>query len=684
MEDIQALLQAAFAGELAEHLAGMRAALTAQEAGTPVDLREFFRRAHSLKGAARAVEQPETERLAHVLETLLEAIVQGTRTLDGDTVPLLRAQIDAIEDAAAGGGAGPGESAGADTPPDTAPRDHGGDEMLRVSARAVEALTRSLHGVSAEVQGRVAMADGLAGVAADLATAAALLDRGDAAGAGRQVARAMAATGRLQRAQGRSEWGLDRAVAALEADAERVLMVPTQMLFDGYDRMVRELAQAQGKAASLHIEGGETVADRRVLQALRDPVLHMLRNAVGHGIEPVAARRAAGKPDQGTVAVVARAARGQFVLTVTDDGRGLDDTAIEARARASGLIAAGGATPPAEVLRALVFEQGISTATTVDEVSGRGVGLSVVADAVRRLQGSMTIAPAGGEVARGGTVVTLTVPLSLSRQTMLLVDCAGATYAVPVAAVQRVLQLDPAAVMRDGDGQVAVLDGTAVPVVALSAVLGVALAEDAGGMLSMLWLRSGIALVVDALLAVRSLVVGDPGTIAVDVPWVAGTVLLDDGAVALVLGADVVAMRARGQARGQAVVPATRVAARQRTILVVDDSITTRTLERGILEAAGYAVRLAVDGLAGLERLRAEADEIDLVVADVEMPRMDGFGLLAAVRNDPALKRIPVVMMTSRNSPDDIERGLDLGANAYVTKQEFEQGTLLSIIGQLI
>jgi two-component system chemotaxis sensor kinase CheA len=214
-------------------------------------------------------------------------------------------------------------------------------------------------------------------------------------------------------------------------------------------------------------------------------------------------------------------------------------------------------------------------------------------------------------------------------------------------------------------------------------VLGVAGAAGAGS-LSVLWMRSGIALAVDALVAVRSVVVGDPGAIAVDLAWVAGTVLLDDGTVALVLGADVIAARALGSARGVAVVGEKPAAVRRRTVLVVDDSITTRTLERGILEAAGYAVRLAVDGLAGLERLRAEASEIDLVVADVEMPRMDGFGLLTAVRNDPALRGIPVVMMTSRNSPDDIERGLDLGANAYVTKQDFEQGKLLSIIGQLI
>lgn len=669
MEDIAALLAAAFADELAEHLAGMRAALAGVEAGEAVDLREFFRRAHSLKGAARAVEQPETERLAHELETVLDSIARGGRVLDAAVVPELRAAIDAIEDAAGGGGGVVAEAAVA-----TAPVRETGDDLVRVSERHVERLARSLHGLASGVRAQATLADGLAAIEADLRALASVMAAGDAGEAQRRVLRATADLGRLRRTQSRAQWETDRAVAELEGDAERIMLVPAAMLFDGYERMVREVADGQGKAAMLRVEGGETAADRRVLQALREPVLHMLRNAVGHGIEPPELRARAGKPAQGMIVVTVRAVRGRLRLTIADDGAGLDDGAIARRARAAGLIV--GVTPEPAALRALVFEQGFSTADSVDALSGRGVGLSVVADAVRRLQGGVTIAP--GE--DGGTVLTLDVPLTTSRQTVMLFECGGATYGLPAAAVERVVRLDDRAIVRTGEGAVVVLDDRPVPVVALSAVLGVAAAET-GDAIPALLLRSGGVLTVDALAGVESLMVGDPGAIAADVPLVAGTLLLDDGRVALLLGVEAVLARGQGVA-----MPAMDRAAdvRRRTILVVDDSITTRTLERGILEAAGYAVRLSVDGLAGLERLRAEATEIDLVVADVEMPRMDGFGLLAAIRNDPALRGIPVVMMTSRNSPDDIERGLDLGANAYCTKQDFDQGGLLSVIGQLI
>lgn len=670
MEDIQALLQAAFADELAEHLAGMRAALAAQEAGEPVDLRAFFRRAHSLKGAARAVTQPETERLAHLLESELESAMAGGGTLDAAQVPTLRAQIDAIEDAAAGRTA-PVEAVAA------TPVAESGDDLLRVSARAVERLTRSLHRLGSQAEEQAALGGELATLEAELNGLSALLERDGSGDARQRMARAMAALGRLRRGQTQARWGLDRAVAALEGDAERVLMVPAQMLFDGYERMVREVAESQNKQAVLRVTGGDVAADRRVLQALREPVLHMLRNAIGHGIEPPAVRAAAGKAEQGAIMVTVAARRGQLVLAVADDGKGLDDHAIAMRARAAGLIAPRAATPEPAALHALLFDQGFSTATAVDAISGRGIGLSVVAEAAQALHGMVDIAPRPG----GGTVLTMTVPLSTSRQTVILFDVGGATYAVPAAAVARVTGLDPAALAQDVDGDVVLVDGVAVPLVSLAALLGVA--ETAATPGAMLMLHRGVALAVDALVAVRSLVVGDPGAIAADVPLVAGTLLLEDGVVALLLGIDAIVARARG-ARRMPVAATPAAVIRQKTILVVDDSITTRTLERGILESAGYVVRLSVDGLAGLEYLRGAADAIDLVVADVEMPRMDGFGLLAAIRNDPALRGIPVVMMTSRNSPDDIQRGLDLGADAYCTKQDFEQGSLLSVIGQLI
>ena len=191
-------------------------------------------------------------------------------------------------------------------------------------------------------------------------------------------------------------------------------------------------------------------------------------------------------------------------------------------------------------------------------------------------------------------------------------------------------------------------------------------------------------MIVDALRDVRTLALRDADEIAAEVPLVLGLALVDDGGLAIVLSPERLIERFSRGGTSMAIQAKPVERRRQQTILVVDDSITTRTLERGILEGQGYRVLLSVDGLDGLAALRAGVGAIDLVVTDVEMPRMDGFGLLAALRNDPALADIPVIIMTSRNSPDDIQRGLDLGANAYVTKQEFDQGSLLATVGRLI
>ncbi|KQM98200.1 response regulator [Sphingomonas sp. Leaf25] len=666
MDELEAELLAAFASELAEHMAGIRTSLADADAGRAVDLREFSRRAHSLKGAARAVDLPDTEAAAHEMEALLLGVERGEAALDAVTIAALRAYADAIEDGAA-------------PAPDPALPVAEDDRRVALPGHRVERLGRSLSVLATQIADQGAVTDRLQALCDDLAGLQALVAQGGNAEAVRRVAQATTEADRIRRLHRRLADQLERSSAELERDGERLLLQPVATLFDGYERAVRDLATAEGKTARLLLPDVEGEADRRVLAALRDPLLHLLRNAVRHGIEPPGVRVAAGKTDEGLIAIEARIDRGRLTLTVRDDGRGLDDGAILARARAAGLIAPDAPRPAPAALHALLFEQGFSTADRLDEVAGRGIGLSVVAETARRLHGSATIAPAAG----GGTAIRLTVPLTLTRRTLLLVEVGAMLCALPADAVRHVRRIAPADLHASGDATILVVDGDPVPVTRLGDVLGEA--HGAGGtMLNALVLIADgqrRVLVVDTLREVRALLVGDPQAIAADVPLVLGTVLVG-GAVVLVLDpAQLVRDRP-----GMPLLPAATAtdAARTRTILVVDDSITTRTLERSILEAQGYRVLVEVDGLAGLERLRSGIDAIDLVVADVEMPRMDGFGLLAAIRNDPALKTLPVVMMTSRNSPDDIERGLGLGADAYVTKQDFDQGTLVGVVQQLL
>lgn len=667
MDELQAELLAAFAEELAEHMAGIRAALADADAGRSVDLREFSRRAHSLKGAARAVEMPDSEAAAHEAEALILAIERGERALDAGAIAELRRLADAIED-----GASP------DTP--DAPQEAEPERRVAVSGHRVENLGRSLHVMATQVAEQGMVADRLAALSENLAALSPLLSGAEDSEAARRLRQAMNELDRIRGLHGRLRDALDRSSAELERDGERLLLQPVATLFDGYERSVRDLAAAEGKIARLRTNETDGEADRRVLNALRDPLLHVLRNAVRHGIETPERRRSAGKDDAGTITIDTRIDRGRLLITIRDDGAGLDDHAIVTRARAVGLIPADAPSPRGPALHALLFEQGLSTAERLDEVAGRGIGLSVVAEVSRRLHGSASIAPGSS----GGTVLTIAVPVTLTRRTLLLVEVGDMICALPADAVRQVLRIDPAALSPSGGETMLPVDGEPLPVSRLGDALGMAQA-DAGGTLRAVVLEAeGVrrVLVVDALSDVRALLVGDAAAIAADLPLVLGTVLLN-GEVVLVLDpVQLVRDRAAGRIATAFTTPTPET--RTRTILVVDDSITTRTLERSILEAQGYRVLVEVDGLAGLERLRSGLDAIDLVVADVEMPRMDGFALLAAIRNDPALKTLPVIMMTSRNSPDDIERGLSLGADAYVTKQDFDQGKLIGVVQQLI
>ncbi|KQM86517.1 hypothetical protein ASE67_11975 [Sphingomonas sp. Leaf23] len=667
MDELQAELLAAFASELAEHMAGIRAALADADAGRPVDLREFSRRAHSLKGAARAVELPASEAAAHEAEALILAIERGDRAMDTAAITELRRLADAIEDGAA-----------TDTP-DTA-NEAEPDRRVAISGQSVEKLGRSLHVMATQIAEQGMVADRLGALADDLAALSPLLLTTGDGEAARRLRQATTELDRIRRLHGRLRDALDRSSAELERDGERLLLQPVATLFDGYERAVRELATAEGKVARLRTNDADGEADRRILNALRDPLLHVLRNAVRHGIETPEHRRRAGKEDAGTITIDTRIDRGRLTIAVRDDGAGLNDDAIVARARAAGLIPADAPPPRGAALHALLFEQGLSTADRLDEVAGRGIGLSVVAEVARRLHGSASIMPGSG----GGTVVTIAVPVTLTRRTLLLVEVGDVRCALPSDVVRSVLQITQADLSPSGGEVMLAVDGCPLPVSRLGDVLGVAQSDTDATLRAVVLESDGIrrVMIVDALSDVRALLVGDAATIAADLPLVLGTVLLN-GEVVLVLDpAQLVRDRATGRAARPLSVQKTETP--QRTILVVDDSITTRTLERSILEAQGYRVLIEVDGLAGLERLRSGIDAIDLVVADVEMPRMDGFALLAAIRNDPALKTLPVIMMTSRNSPDDIERGLSLGADAYVTKQDFDQGMLIGVVQQLI
>ncbi|GJE75919.1 hybrid sensor histidine kinase/response regulator [Methylorubrum suomiense] len=747
--DIRQQLLAAFDVEHREHLDAIRAALAA-EGG--VDWHDVFRRAHSLKGAARAVDLPPVEAVAHQLEALFERISAGRHPLDRDARAATHLALDRIEAYVAAGGAasmpddalaalaacldptastpsGTGTStaeaaappppeaipSAAKLPPSTAPEAAGEPSLavLRVPAAAVEALTRASHGLGAALPTQLAAAERasrLAAHARSLRGRTEAVQRQSLAGGidevtalRRALAEIESGLGALAReasdlAQGQKAANLavETAAARVRKETERLALVPAETVFGGLARMVRDLARAEGRDVEVSARGLDLPVERAMLQSLKDPVLHALRNALSHGAEAPEARRRAGKPPTLSILLTVEAQGGRLVLGIHDDGRGPNLDAIAATARERGLIAPD-EHPAPEALLAMPFEPGFSTAGAVDALSGRGMGLSVVAEVARALHGQARLAPRTPH----GTSLILTLPLSAAQRPVVIVEAGGSRYALPSGAVEALTRLDPdtletvagrPVVPVEGDGARA---GATLPVASLAALLGVPETAAEAGTVPALRLRgsqgSGFVTVTQ-LHDVRRLLVLPAPPIGVDPALVTGTVLLGTDMPALVLDPDGLLARfgragprpAQDRMKGYGSADGTMAEKRRSTILVVDDSITTRTLEKSILEAAGYRVIVCVDGQEALDRLRARIEPVDLVLADVEMPRLDGFGLVEALRREDDFGRLPVVLMTSRGDEADVARGLELGADAYLTKQKFDQRALLDTIGQLL
>lgn len=639
----------------------MRAALDRAESGVDPDLRDLFRRAHSLKGAARAVELPAIETEAHQLESLL-ATQSDAGSLEQQTIAVIRAALDRIENEDDGPKEEPA-SVGAD------PVRSEDVKLVRVRKAELDQLARDVGNLSTLLGWRSAHQHVLSDLARLLASEPPPYE----------VARAARTLAAMAREVANEEANLARALNEFEHNAQGVALAPVGDMLGGLDRMVRDLSTQAGKEARLRVDGGDLEADRRVLERLRDPLIHLIRNAVSHGIESPAVRLAAGKPASATVAVTISRSGGDLTIVVEDDGRGLDRAAI---AKSAGLS---GPLPPDPVLFAHLFEQGFSTAGTVDSISGRGVGLAVVAEAVRELGGRTQIAPAQDG---SGTRAEIRVPPIAIRQMLLIVEAGGQQVGLPARAIRRLRRVTADQIETVSKETYAAGPNGAKPIrtVFLTDLIG----GSAPGSAATSWhaaeLSGGEApllLLVDELVSSEPQLVQAASELAVAAPLVAGLVVQGDAVIPVLDPAAVsLALRHRPSTAVPVAEPAAQTA--PATILIVDDSVTTRTLERSILEGRGYRVLVAVDGQEALERLRANHAEIALVVADVEMPRLDGFGLLSAVRNDPMLANIPVVMMTSRDNPDDVRRGLDLGANAYVTKQTFEAGALLDTIARFV
>lgn len=727
MKDIRQKLLATFQVECREHLGQIRALLTTLKKGEdapPGGLDEAFRRAHSLKGAARAVDLHPVERMAHRLETLFSRVREGTLSPDEEVGGVTRLTLDAIEDwvAALGEGRTPPEPAHAIEaverllgieseapvqPPEAPAAGFQQVETVRVSAENLDRLLRSSGQLLTETLRQDLVAQQLGRLIPQIAgveqewervrkASAASLRRLSATPEFARVARYLdfvehqmrllsSQTRAARLLQQRASWSLRHVGEQLQEHVRRARMVPAEGVFEGFRKMVRDLARDEGKEVEFEVSGLEVEADRMVLQGLKDPVMHLLRNAVSHGIEPPRERAGQGKTPAGRVALRMEAQGNRLRIEVEDDGQGIDPKKVAEVAVRRGFLSEpeAAATSPQELTR-LIFQPGFSTARAVTELSGRGMGLSVAYEAVTRLQGEITLQPGEGP----GTAVVLSVPLTVSTHRLLLVGCQGQTFGIPTHGVERLYRVRVQD-METVEGRPMVrLQGQPVPLASLSHLMG--LGEPSvsveGGVLPVVALKSGdgrLAVAVDALLSVRDSLIQDLGAPVEGADRLSGGILLEDGSVSLALNpAELI--RAFKESDGAPALKTAKSAPEKRTpaILVVDDSITTRTLEKSILEAHGYQVQVAVDGAEALDRLRAGG--VDLVVADIQMPRVDGFALLEEMKKDRRLSQIPVILVTSMERREDQERGLALGADAYIVKRKFDQRELLEAIEQML
>ncbi|MCM3879398.1 MAG: response regulator [Vicinamibacterales bacterium] len=468
----------------------------------------------------------------------------------------------------------------------------------------------------------------------------------------------------------------------LRQNVIELTMLPVATVVDAFPRAVRDLARTFSKEVELTLRGRETELDKKIIEQISEPLTHLIRNAVDHGLETLADRERLKKNPVGQMVLSAEQQGNRVLISLRDDGRGIDPAVLRAAAKRLNIA------PPAELdrwsnekLLDLIFQPGFSTRATATDVSGRGVGMDVVRSVVERLGGAVRVQ---SELGRG-TTVTLNLPLSLALLRVVLVEAGDELFAFPTAAVRRIINLGPEERKQLQDDPFLNVDGEAIPVAPLSMLLAlpgplpgarqsVLLAETSEG-------RFG--LLVDAVHQEQELVFKELKGPLRNQRTFTGAALLGNGDIVPILDVPTLFdMVSRAPSMQASPVIPRRVALRAARVLVVDDSLVAGELQKNILLAAGYESDIAQDGVEALEMLSQKA--WDLVIADVDMPRMNGFELTVRLRADETHRETPVIIVTSRDSMEDRRRGFEVGADAYVLKREFDQTQLLDTVRRLL
>ncbi|MHB0869482.1 MAG: hybrid sensor histidine kinase/response regulator [Chloroflexota bacterium] len=701
----------AFREEMLEHLQVLTQGLLSLES-RPEDAEsvgEVFRRVHTIKGSARMMGFGEVADLAHSVEDVLDDLRSGKLRaspplLDAmlTAVDLLRELVKAPSEGTAerpdvqavlrwlGDLRGTREEATPVAPaPEPANHRSAGErpegqqrETVRVEVTRIDTILNLAGELMVLDAARNQWMDEVGQLVEMLDTARAVAQGAGLRGLGEQALSLSRTATRTTKRYRRLVTQQSELVRELHYQISALRMLPAGAVFSALPRAARDLAREGEKEVKVVIEGEDTEIDREVLERVRNPLLHLLRNAVVHGIERPAERVLTGKPRAGMVRIAACTRGEQAFIEVEDDGAGVDFRAVREAAVERGMLNSeeAAALDDAECAR-LLFVPGFTTRSSVSEASGRGVGLDVVKSEVDALKGQALLETQVGE----GTKVTLQLPITLAFTHVLLFEVGRVTYGIPCSSTQGIVEVPVGAVRTLRTQEAVDMEGRVVPLVWMDRILGaearVATRASRWPAILMGPPERPVAFVVDRVTGDENVIVKPLGPVLRRVPHVSGGIVLGDGRVALLLSAAALVDGVRGMVAPEPV-PGVHPSRRTRRILVVDDSAISRALERGILASAGYQVETAVDGLDALEKLRS--GEFSLVVADVEMPRMDGLQLVSALRGDPQLSELPVVIVSARESDEDRRRGMEMGARAYVGKASFDKATLLDAIESLI
>jgi two-component system chemotaxis sensor kinase CheA len=752
-EDFTRELREAFAVEAGEHLQAMTKWLLEIEKAPDLAQRRkivesIFREAHSLKGAARAVTRPDIESVCQALESVFAFWKEAPSDIPAEAFDAANAAIDLVNEQLARSGAlASSEELGAEPQmvrrvmrfAAPAPPMPSGRDPLEAPSPAQEPAAplkqssnpvpqpatgdRERAAVAETVRVPIAKMDSLLLQAEEmlglkLAASQHVSDlrelRTTLHGWGKEWAKAHVATRdasgpvrdflewngsqiealekKLRMLAGAAEGDERNArtmVDNLLGDAKRIVMLPASWLLDFLPKQVRDLSREVGKEVELIVRGSEIEIDKRILEEMKAPLIHLVRNAIDHGLEKSQARVAKGKPSAGTLAISVSQLDGNRVeIKVSDDGKGIDLAQVKVAAVRNGVIteSAGSELSEAAALQ-LIFQSGISTSPILTEISGHGLGMAIVREKVDKLGGEIAIESKPGS----GASFRMALPLTLATFKGILVTAGGQTFAVPTLNVLRTIRVKAAAIQTVENRETISLDDRPIAFARLSDVLelpgaDIELPDAHIEVLILSAANQRAAFAVDSVINEREVLVKKLSKPLLRVRNISGATVLGSGAPVLILNVTDLLKSAARLAAGGTLRPVQRTVERGKKkasrILVADDSVTSRMLLKNILESGGYQVTTAIDGMEAFTTLRA--GEFDLVVSDVEMPRMDGFELTARIRTEKRFSDLPVVLVTALASREHRERGIDVGASAYIVKSDFDQSNLLEVVGKLV